>query len=167
MCPAETTLPRVRCEHRLAIRGIHGPSSPPRGAGLEPIRKLRGVLRRGILVVAKAARSAHPRGGLQRPSQRRPPAKDPPPGEFSRKRSAGFVARRSQIPAGMLPLRSCIPPKPQFEGGPPADRFRAKRQRGQICTIDNCFSSDRWKAAFFESCGSCFQKRRIPCAAAP
>ena len=27
--PSETTLPRVRCEHRLAIRGIHGPSSPP------------------------------------------------------------------------------------------------------------------------------------------
>ncbi len=31
---------------------------------LEPVLKLREVLRRGILAVAKAARSEHPQGGL-------------------------------------------------------------------------------------------------------
>ena len=31
---------------------------------LEPVWKLRGALRRGILAVAKAASSAHPRSGL-------------------------------------------------------------------------------------------------------
>ena len=35
-----------------------------RGAVLEPVLKLKGVPRRGILVAAKAARSAHPRSGL-------------------------------------------------------------------------------------------------------
>ena len=107
---------------RLMVRRHgHGAES------LEPIRKLRGVLRRGILVVAKAARRAHPRGGLQRPSQRRPPAKDPPPGGFSRKRPARFVARRSQTPAGMLPPHACIPRKLEREGGSPSDRFRENR----------------------------------------
>ena len=74
-----------------------------------------------------AARPAHPRSGLQRPSQRRPPAKDPPPGGFSRKRPAGFVARRSQIPVGMLPPYACIPPKLERDGGSPSDRFRGDR----------------------------------------
>ena len=32
--------------------------------GLEPVLKLRGVLRRGILAAAKAARPEHPRSGL-------------------------------------------------------------------------------------------------------
>jgi hypothetical protein len=31
---------------------------------LEPVLKLRGVLRRGILAVGKAARAEHPRSGL-------------------------------------------------------------------------------------------------------
>jgi hypothetical protein len=37
---------------------------PPRRGGLEPVLKLRGVLRRGILAFAKAARLEHPRRGL-------------------------------------------------------------------------------------------------------
>ena len=32
--------------------------------GSEPVLKLRGVLRRGILAVGKAGRPEHPRGGL-------------------------------------------------------------------------------------------------------
>ena len=81
-------------------------------ASLEPVRKLRGGLRRGILMVAKAARSAHSRSGLQQPSQRWPPAKDPSPGGFSWKRPAGFVARRLQTPADMLP--PCASPSGRF-----------------------------------------------------
>ena len=67
-----------------------------------------------------------PAAGLQRPSQRRPPAKEPPPGGFSRKRSAGFVTRRSQTPAGMLPPRAS-----------PSDRFRENRTPLSIRTGSN------------------------------
>src|SRR5258708_18770859 len=50
-------------------------------------------------------------------SQRRPRAKDPPPGGFSGKRPSGFVAPRSQTAAGMLlPVRKHLvaPRHPAF-----------------------------------------------------
>src|SRR6266849_11067686 len=75
---------------------------------LEPVWKLRGALRRGILAVAKAASSEHPRSGLYGTSQRRPRTKDPPPGGLSRKRPSGFVAPQSKIHQGYSPSSRLI-----------------------------------------------------------
>src|SRR6185437_9916085 len=48
------------------------------------------------------------------PSQRRPQAKDPPPGGFSRKRPSGFVAPQSKIHQGYSPSsRLAIRPFPR------------------------------------------------------
>ena len=47
-------------------KGSHRNFTHPKGVRLtlEPVWKLRGALRRGILAVAKAASSEHPRSGL-------------------------------------------------------------------------------------------------------
>jgi rRNA maturation RNase YbeY len=79
-------------------------------SALEPVLKLRGVLRRGILAAAKAARvlphgHQQPRSGLGRPQ-----TKDPPPGGFSRKKLPGFVAPQSKIHQGASPSSRLHPP---------------------------------------------------------
>src|SRR5579859_6333097 len=55
-------------------------------------------------------------------SQRRPRAKDPPPGGFSGKRPSGFVAPRSQTAAGMLPR--CASPSGLLPENRPLANFK-------------------------------------------
>jgi hypothetical protein len=76
----------------------------PSGWKLEAVSKLREVPRRGILAGDEAARPAHPRSGLEGPSQQSPRPKAPPPKGFSRQRLSGFVApsvtaRRGDAPS--------------------------------------------------------------------
>jgi hypothetical protein len=52
----------------------------------------------------ETVKSQHILSGLRRTSQRRPRAKDPPPGGFSRKSPSGRVAPQSKIHEGYSPL---------------------------------------------------------------
>ena len=87
-------------------------------------------MRRGILAEAEAARPAHPRSVLQRPSQQRPRPKDPPPGGF-----AARIRGRTRSPTSVPCSAKLSVQKVDalLVAHPPASRGRIRSTRRTVC----------------------------------